>query len=92
MRSLLDDYQTAFLREVLDKKLLVFPIRRWGSEARKRATGCKHNLDSPTRLLACQRRNTGNGPAAQFHNAVGTLHDSMVVCGQDKNFTESPCN
>jgi hypothetical protein len=31
---------------------------------------------------------SANGPVVQFHNAIGTLHDSMVVCSQDESFPD----
>jgi hypothetical protein len=29
-----------------------------------------------------------NGPVAQFHNAVGTLPNSVIMGGQDEGFTD----
>src|SRR2546426_810903 len=43
---------------------------------------------SPPRLSACPRCNTGNGPIAQLDDAIGTLHDRVIVRGQDERFTD----
>jgi len=33
-------------------------------------------------------RLSANGSVVQFHNAIGTLHDSVVVCSQDEGFPD----
>jgi hypothetical protein len=48
----------------------------------------RDTLYSTSRLSAGHWCDAANGPVAQFHDAVGTLYDSVVVCSQDEGFTD----